>query len=263
LVKQHNNRKPSQAQSDFRTLKDSQEKFQGLADTELAATQVCIGLETPAGGNQSERWLRAYAGPETNWKRGQGKDQDRRPGKVVYRLSSGFSGQLREDFKLTAVTAGRAIGASPEAALDTWLAACFRYARQDSSEYLRFASPSGGLILRVCQVSANLCSHLLQQEPESKTIKPLAATSPGSLNFRSELRRVIALVLAKHPKANNRQVCQFLDDECLEVPDSLKAAANEEFFELVFRGSNRHKIESQISKVRVDMRNRGLFKTDL
>lgn len=276
-------------------------------DKEALRREVKQYLASDSQDADLRRWLQPFASKELADDSRKGKDRAtyKRTKRLLYALSGGYSEFFKENFKLVAIRAGRALGAQPGTEPETWLGWVFLDALEHNSKHFRCATPDGGgLILRICDVSATVCLRLEQwavQEgtrqssireeqsegassfaDEKRAMEPTpvppssvesnrtrvqqkqsGSKSPRSLNYRSELKGAIALVLARHPKADDRQVCHFLDDERLEIPDSLKTAANEQFFESVYLGPNRHRLESQISKVRVDMRNRGLFETDL
>ena len=73
------------------------------------------------------------------------------------------------------------------------------------------------------------------------------------LNYRSDLKRVIALVLAQNPRAKDIDVCRSLDEQGVECRWGRS-------FETVYMdGTHKSKIETTISKVRADMRKHGLF----
>jgi hypothetical protein len=88
------------------------------------------------------------------------------------------------------------------------------------------------------------------------------------LQYRSELKQAILMVLSQHPDADNLQVCRYLDDEGrVEVPAKWRTGGDQRnpfrSFELVLQGPDRHKIEAAITKVRNDMRKCGLLKASL
>ena len=87
------------------------------------------------------------------------------------------------------------------------------------------------------------------------------APSRGSLNYRSGLKRAIAVELTKNQKANDLEICRALDDTgAVELPDRLKSNRHERSFETAYKDKRqRHRLELTISKVRTDMRGKGLL----
>jgi hypothetical protein len=81
----------------------------------------------------------------------------------------------------------------------------------------------------------------------------------GTLIYRSELKRAISLALIKRPDAADLDICRALDvDGAVELPDGY-GSNRERSFEMAYKGIGRHKLEIIISKVRTDMRKKGLI----
>jgi hypothetical protein len=80
------------------------------------------------------------------------------------------------------------------------------------------------------------------------------------LTFRSEMKRAIALLLSIDPDASDLEICRrFDDDGAVELPDSWRSDDNR-FFELAYKDpQHKPKIEKMISKVRTEMRRKGLL----
>ena len=82
----------------------------------------------------------------------------------------------------------------------------------------------------------------------------------SKLGFASGLKRAIALLLSISPDASDLQICRGLDsDGAIEVPGSWTAGANR-LYELAYKDpKHKRKIEILISKVRTEMRKKGLL----
>ena len=82
----------------------------------------------------------------------------------------------------------------------------------------------------------------------------------SKLNYRSELKGVVALQFAKNPKASDLEICRALDsDGAVELPRTWRTGENR-LFELAYKDRRtRRKVEILISKVRNEMRKRGLL----
>lgn len=93
------------------------------------------------------------------------------------------------------------------------------------------------------------------QKLESPT-KP--SMRQGSLNYRSREKRAIFAELTKNPNATDLEVCRALDEDGFELPDSLKSGGNR-LFDIAYKGNGKHRLEIIISKVRTDMREKGLM----
>lgn len=80
------------------------------------------------------------------------------------------------------------------------------------------------------------------------------------LNYRSELKRVVALQFARNPKASALEICRALDsDGAVELPENWRTGENR-LFELAYKDPRKkRKVEIMISKVRNEMRKNGLL----
>jgi hypothetical protein len=80
-------------------------------------------------------------------------------------------------------------------------------------------------------------------------------------SYRSELKRAILTQLALHPKATDGEICRGLDaDGSVELPSSWKSKVSDRgFFDAYSDAVRRHRVEVTISKVRKDLRKRGLL----
>jgi hypothetical protein len=81
----------------------------------------------------------------------------------------------------------------------------------------------------------------------------------ATLKYTSARKRAIALLLSLDPEASDLRICRQLDaDGAVELPASWRTGDNR-LFELAYKNPrHRRKIEITISKVRTDMRRRGL-----
>jgi hypothetical protein len=88
-------------------------------------------------------------------------------------------------------------------------------------------------------------------------------TSSGHLllKYRSEIKRAILIQLTKNPRASDLEICRSLDDEGpVELPESWKRKPEDWCFVGVYMDpSLGHRIEIAISKIRADLRERGLL----
>jgi hypothetical protein len=86
-------------------------------------------------------------------------------------------------------------------------------------------------------------------------------TARAQLNYRSALKRAIALQLTRNPGASDLQICRDLDAEgAVELPHRWrKPDGGRLFFDAYMDLTRRHKVEISISKVRADMRRSGLL----
>jgi hypothetical protein len=83
----------------------------------------------------------------------------------------------------------------------------------------------------------------------------------GSLNYRSPVKRAILVELTQKPSANDLEICRGLDaDGAVELPARWQAKQGGRlFFDAYMDPVRRRKIEITISKVRADMRQKGLL----
>jgi hypothetical protein len=81
------------------------------------------------------------------------------------------------------------------------------------------------------------------------------------LNYRSDLKRAIAVQLIRNSKASDLEICRGLDAEgAIEVPEDWSVGKNR-MFEAVYKNPKlRPRVESVISKVRADLRRQGLIR---
>lgn len=81
----------------------------------------------------------------------------------------------------------------------------------------------------------------------------------SKLGYRSTLKRAIALIFINNPKASDLEVCRGLDaDGAVELPKTWSIERNRRF-DIAYKNSVvRRRIEIAISKVRTDLRGRGL-----
>ena len=107
---------------------------------------------------------------------------------------------------------------------------------------------------------AKSTEHRDKLDSELQTLKAPAAPSESqrSLNYRSELKRAISVELTRRPHATDLDICRALDSEgVVELPENL-TTNGDRLFQNAYMGSGRHKLENPISRVRTDMRKRGL-----
>jgi|HubBroStandDraft_4_1064222.scaffolds.fasta_scaffold06723_7 hypothetical protein len=109
-------------------------------------------------------------------------------------------------------------------------------------------------------------------KPQSKTRSPASGTAEGNqhsksltkpllLKYRSGIKSAILLALTKNPRATDAEVCRLLDaDGGEELPIGWrKRREDRSFFDAYTEASTRRKIEIAISKIRRDLRDRGLL----
>ena len=86
-------------------------------------------------------------------------------------------------------------------------------------------------------------------------------TQSISLNYRSELKRAVALLLIKDPNVSDLNICRGLDaDGAVELPQSLTGGGQRRLFIAAYKDPrHRHRLEVTFSRVRKDMRNKGLL----
>jgi len=98
------------------------------------------------------------------------------------------------------------------------------------------------------------------QENEPPSVETIAAP-PRVPNYRSSLKRSILLQFLRNPRASDLEVCDGLDEDgTVELPADWKVRADERLFSQAYkRPMTRRKVEIAISKVRVDLRNKGII----
>jgi hypothetical protein len=86
-------------------------------------------------------------------------------------------------------------------------------------------------------------------------------SKPLMLRYRSGIKRAILGALTRNPKATDAEICRALDvDGGEELPDNWKSrSADRLFFDAYSNAGTRHKIEIAISRIRRDLRDRGLL----
>jgi hypothetical protein len=97
--------------------------------------------------------------------------------------------------------------------------------------------------------------------PESGSGHPTEPGKKGLLhNYRSPLKKAIALRLSQDPDATDLQICRSLDAEGeVDLPPKWNLKSDRSFATAYKNQIIRRTIESMISKVRGDMRRRGLL----
>jgi len=83
----------------------------------------------------------------------------------------------------------------------------------------------------------------------------------GTLAYRSELKRAVSLVLVILPGATDLDICRRLDaDGGIELPSALTNACGDRLFVSAYKDpQRRHRLEVTFSRVRKDMRDKGLL----
>jgi hypothetical protein len=91
--------------------------------------------------------------------------------------------------------------------------------------------------------------------------KPIAyAQGVQNLNYQSAIKRGIAWVITADPKASDLAICRRFDEEgIVELPKHWKTGQNRSFERAYRDPIKRDKIEKLISRVRSDMRKKGLL----
>ena len=110
------------------------------------------------------------------------------------------------------------------------------------------------------------------QDPESlcialRTSDKVPAPTPKKvpkallLKYRSGIKRAILAALTKNPAATDAEVCRLLDEDGgEELPDGwANGKENRLFFNAYANPRTRHSVEIAISKIRRDLRDRGLL----
>ena len=78
--------------------------------------------------------------------------------------------------------------------------------------------------------------------------------------YRSSIKKVIAFRLSQDPDANDQQLCRWIDAEgAVELPPKWNKKGDRSFATAYKDKTIRRSIESMFSKVRADMRRRGLL----
>ena len=82
-----------------------------------------------------------------------------------------------------------------------------------------------------------------------------------ALNYRSSLKRSILVQLTRKPQASDLEICRALDEDgAEELPPSWRTKENARSFVAAYRNSHaRRKVEISISKIRSDLRKRGVL----
>jgi len=97
--------------------------------------------------------------------------------------------------------------------------------------------------------------------PKPGSGQPARPGKKGLLQkYRSPLKRAIALRLSQRPDATAPQICRWIDAEgSVELPPKWNKKGDRSFATAYKDQTIRRNIESVISKVRSDMRRRGLL----
>ena len=255
-VNRRNN--PAQGSGSDRTPSDAQPwhqlhvQFRSLAEEELKRDPH----------NKRDAWLRAYI------------TRDKQEGEQ-WSLSKGVDEGFKARFEALSARAGIALGIqfNGRLGLESWLHCLFEDLLVHNSPELFAADDTGGIILRVCEASATYTARLEREALEQGgMIKPASASGQkrltgartagarSSLNYRSELKNVIALNFAKNPTASDLDICRALDsDGAVELPASWQTGENRLFERAYKNPQTRRKVEITISKVRNQMRKEGLL----
>jgi hypothetical protein len=103
----------------------------------------------------------------------------------------------------------------------------------------------------------------LKSAPEIVPVSTREGAVTGGLlsSYRSEIKRAILTQLALNPKATDGEICRGLDaDGSVELRSSWKSKVSDRgFFDAYSDAVRRHRVEVTISKVRKDLRKRGLL----
>lgn len=217
--------------------------------------------------NKTDRWLRAYV------------TRDEKAGEGCH-LSKGVGEGFKARFEVFANRAGIALGAQPTRTppIEFWLRAVFEHLLLHKSRELFAADKKGGIILRACEASAICCARFEKSALEQLSggevqaldnqarirdtaIRERQLRVAPKVNYASGLKRAIALLLSISPDASDLQICRSLDEDgAIELPTSWTTGANR-LFEIAYKDPNhRRKVEIMISKVRTQMREKGLLR---
>ena len=104
----------------------------------------------------------------------------------------------------------------------------------------------------------------LDQQPapgSGQTIRGSLSIKPLMLKYRSGLKRAILGVLTRNPDATDAEVCRVLDaDGGEELPARWRGRKEDRlFFQAYANPTTKRKVEIAISKIRRDLRDRGLL----
>jgi hypothetical protein len=115
-------------------------------------------------------------------------------------------------------------------------------------------------------------AHVRQVQHKAPTLsdadrKPVAPANRGATSgallskYRSELKRAVLIQLTQNPRATDNEICRGLDaDGSVELPSSWRANRGDRSFTKAYLDAGlRRRIEITISKVRADLRERGLL----
>jgi hypothetical protein len=124
----------------------------------------------------------------------------------------------------------------------------------------------GGTIIRVAPGYPGEPDHIslkvVHKEPTVPDLptRELRNQKLPKLRYRSEIKRAILVLLTQAPRATDLEICRGLDaDGAVGLPDGWKKGREDRLFMKAYRDRElRHKIEIQISKVRVEMRKIGI-----
>jgi hypothetical protein len=150
---------------------------------------------------------------------------------------------------------------------------------KDSRGVLRKRNSDSGVIERLCEASADYCLRLENQEmaaraymdrqslPSSENViagpdiaSPIRSEMPA-LIYRSAVKRAILAQLVQQPHATDIDICRSLDaDGGVDLPTSWRRKPGDRLFADAYKNPGyRRKIEITISKVRSDLRKRGIL----
>jgi hypothetical protein len=85
----------------------------------------------------------------------------------------------------------------------------------------------------------------------------------ATLDYRSELKRAVSLVWVINPRATDLDICRRLDaDGGVDLPSALNNGGRDRLFVSAYKDPlRRHRLEVTFSRVRKDMRDKGLLPT--
>jgi hypothetical protein len=101
-----------------------------------------------------------------------------------------------------------------------------------------------------------------QHQPPIESLQTFTPSGPNkpNLNYRSPVKNAVAFRLAQEHNATNRELCDWLDEEGMaELPQTLAKNGNRLFKAAYLDPDLKPALESLFSKVRNDMRARGLI----
>ena len=111
------------------------------------------------------------------------------------------------------------------------------------------------------QAPAGMCAGGLAEPERTKQPGPVTRSDALLSKYRSAVKRAILIQLTQNPRATDSEICRGLDaDGSVELPEGWRVRPQDRlFFDAYSDAGRKHNVETAISKVRQDLRKKGLL----